>query len=35
MAPTGLASGHPMAVDELVALPVAPFRYQLVEGSWS
>lgn len=33
MARTGLATGHPMTVDEFLALPVAPFRYQLVEGS--
>lgn len=33
MARTGLTNGLPMTVDEFFALPVAPFRHQLVEGS--
>lgn len=33
MARSGVATGLPMTVDEFLALPVAPFRYQLVEGS--
>lgn len=33
MARSGVAAGQPMTLDEFFALPVAPFRYQLVEGS--